>query len=128
VAGGDRHGADSALVAALAAGKTVQESARAGHVSERTVYRRLEEPEFRHELSKARAAMVDRATGRLADAMAIAVESLVALAEHADSEAARVSAARAVVEFGMRLREVEEFERRLAVVEANALVERNGHR
>jgi hypothetical protein len=127
MAGGDRHRADSALVAALAAGKTVQDAARVGHVSERTVYRRLADPDFRHELSDARAAMVDRATGRLADAMSGAVEALVGLAEHATSEPARVSAARAVVEFGMRMREVEEFERRLAELEAMALVQRNGH-
>jgi hypothetical protein len=95
-------------------------AARAGPVSERLVYRRLADPEFRRELSDARAEMVDRATGRLADAMSGAVESLVTLAGEANSEAARVSAAWAVVEFGMRLREVEEFERRLADVEAMA--------
>jgi hypothetical protein len=57
-----------------------------------------------------------------------AVAVLVTLPESAVSEAARVSAARAVVEFGIRLREAEEFEHRLSELEAAALAQRNGRR
>lgn len=124
----DRQDADSLLAAALAAGHNQRDAGKLARVSERTVRRRLENEEFRRQVADMRRELVDGATGRLAQAMSGAVEVLVTLAESAQSEAARVSAARAVVEFGMRLREAEEFERRLAELEAAALAKTNGYR
>lgn len=128
MADGGRHSADSALVVELASGATVRDAAKEARVSERTAYRRLENEEFRRQVGDLRRQMVDGATGRLAQAMGGAVAVLVTLAESAVSEAARVSAARAVVEFGIRLREAEEFEHRLSELEAAALAQRNGRR
>lgn len=116
------------LAAALAAGHTQAEAGKLARLSERSVRRRLENEDFRRQVADMRRELVDGATGRLARAMSGAVTVLVELAESAQSEAARVSAARAVVEFGMRLREAEEFERRLAELEAAALAKRNGYR
>jgi len=96
VAGGDRRDADQALAAALAAGSTKQEAARAE--------------------------LVSRAVGSLADASAAAVTTLRALLE-ADSESVRLGACRAILDLGLRLREAEELERRIAALEERAAAE-----
>ena len=44
MAGGDRKNADSALVAALAGGSTVEAAAHLAGVSQSTAYRRLKDP------------------------------------------------------------------------------------
>ena len=119
MAGGDRQDADQALVAALAAGTTKQGVARLIGVGERTIYRRLEDPEFRRRVDQARGELVSRTVGRLADAGSAAVTTLLALLK-ADSENVRLGACRAILELGLRLRESEEFERRLSVLEDRA--------
>src|SRR5262249_3574387 len=65
---GTRHGADEALAAALAAGQTVPQAAAAGRVSERTVYRRLQSPEFRARVQQLRQEVLFQTSGRLAGA------------------------------------------------------------
>lgn len=94
-----RHNADAALLAALATGLTFAEAARSAGVSERTARRRMEDDNFRSQLSDARAALVDRVVGRASDAAAEAVESLRLLMRSAESETARISAARTLLQF-----------------------------
>jgi uncharacterized membrane-anchored protein YjiN (DUF445 family) len=88
---------------------------------------RRERDELRRRVAEVRRDLVDDAIARRAEGMRAAIDSLVALATSAQSEAARVSASRAVVELGLRLREDEEFELRLAQLE-EAASQRNGHR
>ncbi len=122
VAGGDRRDADEALVAAVAAGATKQEAAQLIGVGERTVYRRLDDPDFRRRVDQARAELVSRTVGKLADASTAAVTTLCALLE-ADSESIRLGAARAILELGLKLRASEEFERRLSALEEQSATE-----
>jgi hypothetical protein len=61
--------------------------------------------------------MIDRATGRLADGMAEAADILLEVCRTAASDPARVSAARALIELGAKLKEMNEFEARLASLE-----------
>jgi hypothetical protein len=117
VAGGGRKNADSALIGALAAGGTAEYAARQAGVSERTVYRRLGEPDFRRRVDEARAEMIGRAVGTLALASQGAVATLVDL-QKSGPPSVRLGAARAILELGTRLRETEEMERRLASLEA----------
>jgi len=117
VAGSGRKNADSALVAALAGGMTVAAAAAASGVGERTVYRRLEDLDFRQAVSEARARMVENAVGELAAAATAAVCTLRALLG-AESGSVRLGAARAVLELGSRLRESVELEQRVAALEA----------
>ena len=119
VAGGDRRSADDVLVAALAAGSTKQEAARLAGVGERTVYRRLDDPQFRRRIEQARAELVGQTVGRLTDASTAAVATLRALLE-AENESVRLGACRTILELGRNLRESEELERRLAVLEGHA--------
>src|SRR5262245_17224870 len=111
-----RRKGDAALVLALASGQTVRDSARAAGVGERTATRRLADADFRRRVIETRAALVERATGQMADAMSAAAEALRKLLE-ARSEAVRLGAARAVLELGMKLRESAELEQRLDELE-----------
>jgi len=111
-----RRKGDAALVLALAGGQTVRDSARAAGVGERTATRRLAAADFRRRVIETRAALVERATGQMADAMSAAAEALRKLLE-ARSEAVRLGAARAVLELGMKLRESADLEERLAELE-----------
>jgi AcrR family transcriptional regulator len=117
VAGSGRQNADFVLVAALAGGRTVCDVAAAVGVSERTIYRRLESADFRRRVGDARAEMVQRAVGQLADASAEAVTTLRALVTAAESETVRLGAARAVLELGSKLRESVELEERVRRLE-----------
>ena len=117
MAGGDRTNADSALIAALAGGATVHDAATRAGVSEHTVYRRLEAPEFSRGVTEARAELVTRAVAMLAEAGTEAVGTLRALLDEGTPPAVRLGAARAVLELGTKLRESEELEERLATLE-----------
>ena len=64
-----RRNADEALALALATGQTLRAAAAATGISERTATRRWADPDFRRRVSEARAGMVQRALGRLADGM-----------------------------------------------------------
>jgi len=101
VAGGDRSGADSALIAALASGLPVQDAATGAHVSERTARRRLEDPAFRRQVAAARAAVLEQAIGRLVDATTEAADSLRSLLT-AESESVRLAAAKSILDQGFR--------------------------
>jgi hypothetical protein len=103
MADGGRKGADSALIVALACGQPVHGAAEMADVSERTVYRRLQDEAFRASLARERARLVEEAVGRLALGMTTAADTLVTIATDLEASAsARVSAARANVSFRRR--------------------------
>jgi hypothetical protein len=102
MAGSGRENADSALVAALAAGVTVPQAAEQAGVSERTVYRRLKSGTFRAKVDQARTETINRIVGHLADTGSKAVEDLKALASSATSESVRLGALRTVLEYLFR--------------------------
>jgi len=112
-----RRKGDAELIVALAAGQTIRDAAAAASLSERTVTRRLQEPAFRQEVANTRTLMLSRAVGMLADAAADAVMTLRSLL-HAESDTARLGAARAILDAGPRLRESEELAARIEAIEA----------
>ncbi len=120
MAASGRRNADFALLTALAAGRPVVEAAKLAGVGERTVYRRLEDADFRRQLSALRGQMLERAVGMLADGAGEAAGILRTLAAKARSESVRLSASRAVLELGAKLREATELEERIAALEAQA--------
>jgi hypothetical protein len=126
VAGSGRVSADERLAAALAAGRPVPKAAKAAAVSERTAWRRLADPAFRRRVAELRGRMVERAVGRLADAMADAAARLRKILRESRDERVQVAACRAVLEFGGRLHEqhellmrIEDLERQWAGDRAN---------
>ena len=68
---------DDALAAAVAAGTSIKDAARAAGVSERTAYRRQHDPDFRRRVAEIRSRFLSDAVGRLAAASTEAVSTLV---------------------------------------------------
>jgi hypothetical protein len=111
-----RRKGDSALLVALAGGRTVRAAARAAGIGERTARRRLADPAFRARVAEMRADMVERALGRAARGMSAAADTLRRLLR-ADKESVRLGAARALLELTVKLRESVELEQRLCALE-----------
>lgn len=109
---------DEPLLLALACGATVEAAARQFDLSERTVYRRLKDPAFQARLKQVRSDMVRRSAGLLSAATGEAVRTLLALMKEAAPPAVRLGAARAVIELGMKVRELAELEAEVRELEA----------
>lgn len=120
-----RKGGDSALVAALAAGASVEAAAKSAGMSARTAYRRLEDPAIRKLIDEARAEIVARAVAKLSAASTQAADTLRRLL-YSDSDFARLAAARSILELGMKFREHGEMSERLAALES--LMEAQGEK
>ncbi len=108
---------DVALIAALLRGLSNAEASQEAGVSERTLYRRMQDPGFRRQLTNARSAVVAQTVNTLSAASDEAVKELQKLVTKAKSEHVRLGAARSVLEFSARLRESEELEQRLSELE-----------
>jgi len=117
MAAAGRSGADDVLITLLASGTTRQAAAARAKVSERTLYRRLQDVTFRARIDEARADMVARASAMLTAAGMAAAETLIRLLR-AESDAVKLSAASRILELGGRLRTDLELEARLAALEA----------
>jgi hypothetical protein len=111
-----RHRRDDMLVLALARGETLATAAQLAGVSERTCNRRLQSPEFRRKVQQARSQLVDAAAGKISNTLDVAADCLKNLLGSA-SDAIRLSAARALFDIGLRLKEAVELENRLQAVE-----------
>jgi hypothetical protein len=118
MADGQRKKAEDALLLALACGATVEAAARQCGISDRTVYRRLQDAAFRARLQAVRADMVQRTAGMLTAAAGEAVKTLLVLQKETTPPATRLGAARAVLELGMKVRETAELAERIAALEA----------
>jgi hypothetical protein len=108
---------DELIMAALAAGMSYTEAAAAAGSSERTVRRRMSDAHFATEVSRRRAEQVAALTGRLLGASHNAIDVLRNCMD-AESDAVRLRAAQLVLTLGAQLRHSQEFEERLAALEA----------
>jgi hypothetical protein len=111
---------EDGLLLALACGATVEAASRQCGLAERTIYRRLQAPEFRRQLQEVRTDMVRRSAGMLTAAASSAVTTLLALQKDSVPPAVRLGAARAVLEIGIKVREMADLEARIAALEAQA--------
>jgi hypothetical protein len=91
-----------ALLLARAIGKTVKEAAPASGVSERTVYRYLNDPEFRAEVSRIRACIVDEAIGQLVAQASNSVATIIMLENESPNAWLRLRASCAVLELMLK--------------------------
>lgn len=120
-----RKRAASAAAALLASGETVTATATKVNVSVRTLHRWKKNPKFRRLVNKLRADMVSAASGKLADGMAQAADTLRGLLADPDS-AVKMRAATKVIELSVLLREFDELEKRVQELERMALTKGGG--
>jgi transposase len=116
-AAGKRRRGDAILQAALASGDSVAQAALKAKLSERTVYRRLNDPVFQRGIEALRAEMVQRAAALLNAASMLATKTLLDLQDQSMPASVRRSASRDIIELGRKLRESVFLEKRLAALE-----------
>lgn len=104
------------LVAALATGMSLVDAARTAGVSHSTAKRRMKEPDFRRAVSDARTAILDQATGALADALSDAVTTLKRNLSVGMPQV-EVRAAVAIISLALTVRDQGELAARIAVIE-----------
>jgi hypothetical protein len=117
VADKSRQKSDAKLLLVLACGATVEQAAKQTNTSERTIYRRLGDPAFRRELDAMRSDFVQRVSGSLTASGSEAVKTLIGLLHTSVAPAVRLGASRAILELGIKVREVAELDRRLTEIE-----------
>lgn len=107
---------------------TIAQAAQQAGVSERTLYRWLQQDEvFRAAYQAARRQAVQQAIARLQQSAGEAVDTLRAVMRNSTNPAsAQVTSARTILEFSMRAVELEDLEERLAALEQHVLRPEDG--
>jgi hypothetical protein len=108
------------FIAALLSRSSVEAAAEAADISRVTAWRWLKDPAIIQRLREARRDAMNRAIARLQEAASGAVDCLCEVQQEGESESARVSAARTILEQALRAVELGDIEERLAKLEAIA--------
>lgn len=110
------------VLAALLTAPSKAAAAQAAGISPRTLRDYLADPTFRQEYQKAFAGLVEDATRQAQQAIAPALSTLREIVEDTDESAqARISAARNILEYGMRLTEQTDILERLDELERSLI-------
>lgn len=112
-----QHGADESFIKGIAAGNSVARAARLAGISERTGFRRMQDPQVLQQISEMRSTLMDVAVDRLCHAADPASQTLYSLLQ-APSDSVKLSAARAILEKSVTVRNYQELDSRMAEVEA----------
>jgi HEAT repeat protein len=104
------------LIANLAAGKTMRETAAAVGITERTVQRRMANEKFRTRIMEIRSSAVSSATARLLMGMKEAANVLMMHLEDSDKRIQQRAAVK-LIELGVKLNTINELEKRIEQLE-----------
>jgi hypothetical protein len=105
-------------IVALLSHRTIEDAARACNKRPRTLFRWLNEPDFRAAYQQARRIAFSQSVARLQQASSAAVSTLLkVMLDPASSASARVGAAKAVLDHTAKGIEIEDLEERLAAIE-----------
>jgi AcrR family transcriptional regulator len=107
-----------AFIAGLLSRQTVEDAAAAAGISTASAYRWMRDPDVVERLRQARREAWGRAMAQLQEAGPEAVESLRKILREAEGESPRVSAARTILELGVRVVELGDIEERIEKLEA----------
>ncbi|MGI5844505.1 MAG: transposase family protein [Candidatus Xenobium sp.] len=108
-----------AAIGALLASSSISEAAKACGVAERTIRNWMTRPDFREAYDQARRQVLDQVLAHLQASSGEALETLLAVCRDQDARpAARVAAARAVLDLSVKIRSEEDFDARLRALEA----------
>jgi hypothetical protein len=106
-----------AFVAAMLAHPTVEAAAEAVGISHATAYRWLQHPDVIQRLAEARRDAMKAAMSKLQQAASASVDCLCEIQRGGESESARVSAARTILEQALRAVELGDIEERIKRLE-----------
>lgn len=116
-------------LAALLTQPTTHEAAKAAGVSRATLFRWLNDPVFAAAYREARGRLLESTLTALQSAGPAAVATLLNVMENATSNpGAQVSAAKAILDAGLKARDMLEIEERLKTVEALLTPNKKGER
>lgn len=111
---GNKNGRREGVALALASGKSIRAAAADCGVGERTIHSWLDtDPVFRARIDDLRSDLFGLAVGRLSDLSGKAADVLGGLLD-SQSDTVRLQAARSVLEYGSRLREVTDLAHQIA--------------
>jgi hypothetical protein len=105
------------LIAALLAQPTIEAAAKSAGISVATARRWMNAPSFREQYREARREAMRQTTGRLQAAALEAVDALCKVQRGGESESARVSAARTILEQALKAADLEDVQQRLDALE-----------
>lgn len=109
---------DAKIMAALITSPSIGAAAAALGIGERTVFRRLESPEFRAEFDRLQRETITAAAAGLNGALGAAVDTMTQIMNGTENSAqVRLSAAKGVLEAALKAAEVIDIERRLDALE-----------
>jgi hypothetical protein len=108
------------FIAAMLKHRTVEAAATVAGIAASTAHRWLKDPEVIQRLAAARRDAMNRAMARLQEAASGAVDCLCQVQQEGESESARVSAARCILEQALRAVELGDIAERLSKLEAIA--------
>lgn len=108
-----------AAIGALLASSSIGQAAKACGVGERTIRDWMRRPDFREAYDQARRQVLDQVLAHLQASSGEALDTLLAVCRDRDARpAARVAAARAVLDLAVKVRAEEDFDARLRALEA----------
>jgi hypothetical protein len=119
--------ADEKLALELSAGKKVADAATAAGMSERTAYRRLNDPAFQERIREIRRGISSRVMHLLARAAVDAVEVLHLIATSCDDMGLRVKAAASLLDYQLKFHEQYDLDERLSRLEAKVAWDQPAH-
>ncbi|MBI3988822.1 MAG: helix-turn-helix domain-containing protein [candidate division NC10 bacterium] len=106
-----------AVITYLVAAPTIEEAARRAKISKTTIYKWLREEAFREVLKAERNRVLQESLDVLKWAAGLAVLQLVALASAGQQESTRLGASKAILDYTLRAKELEELEARIETLE-----------
>lgn len=113
-----RKNNDDRIIAALLSNSTVREAAEVAGVSERTIYSRLKEKEFKASLEKARRELWKGHTQALQGQLGKAIDTIVEIMDGDDvPPQVRLNAASEIIRSGMKLTELVDVVERVDALE-----------
>jgi hypothetical protein len=118
--GGKRSRKTDLFIAALLAHSSIEAAAAAAGISRATAWRWVKDPIVIRRCHEARRDAMNRAIARLQEAATGAVDCLCEIQSKGESESARVSAARCILEQALRAVELGDVQERISRLEAIA--------
>ena len=117
---------DDVLLAALVSNPTISAAAAAAGCGERTIFRRLENPEFRRRLEEMQLRTLETARNALLSRLTGAVDTMADVMQNGEnSPSTRLQAARSIIDTTLRVVETVDHERRICELERREMA-RNG--